>query len=284
MINGHINEDLFSLDIKRFQKFHSSKKFIMERVTETLGDLYGMHWPFKQHKTSRNQIVLPYQEELKKLGACFGTSGGFERPMWYALKSEKAEYNYSFGYQNWYPSAEFETKNTRENVGLFELSPFSKFDLEGKNVHEELQKICTANIKDVEGRATYTKMLNEDGGIETDVTVTCLKKKHFRVIGPAATREHDKFHIKKHISEEVNFKDVTEDLTCLGLYGPNSRKLLSNISNDDFTNEGIKFSHGKFVTIDGVKVWAQRLSYVGEIGFELYTNIDESKKIIFSHN
>jgi len=279
MINGHINEDLFSLDIKRFQKFHSSKKFIMERVTETLGDLYGMHWPFKQHKTSRNQIVLPYQEELKKLGACFGTSGGFERPMWYALKGEKADYNYSFGYQNWYPSAEFETKNARENVGLFELSPFSKFDLEGQNVHEELQKICTANIKDIEGRATYTQMLNEDGGIETDVTVTCLEKNHFRVIGPAATREHDKFHIKKHISEEVNFKDVTEDLTCLGLYGPNSRKLLSNISNDDFTNEGIKFSHGKFVTIDGVKVWAQRLSYVGEIGFELYTNIDESKKL-----
>ena len=163
----------------------------MERVTETLGDLYGMHWPFKQHKTSRNQIVLPYQDELKKLGACFGTSGGFERPMWYALKGEKADYNYSFGYQNWYPSAEFETKNARENVGLFELSPFSKFDLEGQNVHEELQKICTANIKDIEGRATYTQMLNEDGGIETDVTVTCLEKNHFRVIGPAATREHD---------------------------------------------------------------------------------------------
>ena len=125
-------------------------------------------------------------------------------------------------------------------------------------------------------------MLNEDGGIETDVTVTCLGKNHFRVIGPAATREHDKFHIKKHISEEVNFKDVTEDLTCLGLYGPNSRKLLSNISNDDFTNEGIKFSHGKFVTIDGVKVWAQRLSYVGEIGFELYANIDESKKLFLA--
>ena len=125
-------------------------------------------------------------------------------------------------------------------------------------------------------------MLNEDGGIETDVTVTCLEKNHFRVIGPAATREHDKFHIKKHISEEVNFNDVTEDLTCLGLYGPNSRKLLSNISNDDFTNEGIKFSHGKFVTIDGVKVWAQRLSYVGEIGFELYTNIDESKKLFLA--
>ena len=84
-----MNEDLFSLDIKRFQKFHSSKKFIMERVTETLGDLYGMHWPYKQHKTSRNQKLLPYHEELKKEGACFGVSGEYERPMWYALNKEK---------------------------------------------------------------------------------------------------------------------------------------------------------------------------------------------------
>ncbi len=103
MINGHINEDLFSLDIKRFQKFHSSKKFIMNRVTETLGDLYGMHWPYKQHETSRNEKLLPYHKELKKAGACFGVTGGFERPMWYSLNGEEPNYNYSFNYQNWYP-------------------------------------------------------------------------------------------------------------------------------------------------------------------------------------
>ena len=110
--------------------------------------------------------VKVINEELKKLGACFGSSGGFERPMWYSLNGAKAEYEYSFGYQNWYPSAEYETKNTRKNVGLFELTPFSKFDVAGENVHEELQKLCTANIKDIEGRSTYTQMLNEDGGIE----------------------------------------------------------------------------------------------------------------------
>ena len=131
MINGHINEDLFSLDIKRFQKLHSSKKFIMDRVTETLGDLYGMHWPYKQHTTSRNEKLLPYHEELKKAGACFGVAGGFERPMWYSLNGEKPEYEYSFNYQNWYPSAKHETINARKNVGLFDFSTFSKFDLKG---------------------------------------------------------------------------------------------------------------------------------------------------------
>ena len=199
MINGYMNEDLFSLDIKRFQKFHSSKNFIMERVTETLGDLYGMHWPYKQHNTSRNQRLLPYHEELKKAGACFGVSGEYERPMWYALNNEKAEYKYSFDYQNWYPSVEFETKNTITNVGLYELSPFSKYEIKGELAHSELQRICTANIKNEIGRSTYTQMLNEAGGIETDLTIICIDKNHFRIISSAATRTHDKAHIVENI-------------------------------------------------------------------------------------
>ena len=279
VINGHINEDLFSLDIKRFQKFHSSKKFIMERVTETLGDLYGMHWPYKQHKTSRNQITLPYHNELKEAGACFGVAGGYERPMWYSINNKNTEYKYSFGYQNWYPSAEFETKNTRENVGLFELTPFSKFNLKGETVHDELQKMCTANIKNEIGRTTYTQMLNVDGGIETDLTVVCLEKNYFRVIGPSETRDHDKFHLLKHLSKNIKLEDVTEDFCCLGLFGPNSRNLLSNISDEDYSNESIKFGSGRLVEINGIQTWIQRLSYVGELGFELYAKINEGKKL-----
>ncbi len=152
MMKGYINEDLFIYDIKRFQNFHSKIDFIKERVTETLGDLYGMHWPYKQHRTSRNQKLLPYHNELKKAGACFGVSGGYERPMWFKLNGSGSEYKYSYGYQNWYPAVDYETKNTKKNVGLFDLSPFSKFDLKGENSHEELQKICTANIKDIPGK------------------------------------------------------------------------------------------------------------------------------------
>ncbi|MDA9996301.1 FAD-dependent oxidoreductase [Candidatus Pelagibacter sp.] len=270
MINGHMNEDLFSLDIKRFQKFHSSKKFIMERVTETLGDLYGMHWPYKQHKTSRNQKLLPYHEELKKEGACFGVSGEYERPMWYALNKEKAEYKYSFDYQNWYPSVEFETKNTITNVGLYELSPFSKYEIKGEQAHSELQRICSANIKNAKGRSTYTQMLNEAGGIEADLTVICIDKNYFRIISSAATRTHDKAHIVKYLSPNLEFKDITDDLICLGIFGPKSRNLISKISNDDFSNEGFKFGYGKFISLGSKKIWAQRLSYVGELGFELY--------------
>jgi len=279
MINGYMNEDLFSLDIKRFQKFHSSKKFIMERVTETLGDLYGMHWPYKQHNTSRNQRLLPYHEELKKLGACFGVSGEYERPMWYALNNKKAEYQYSFNYQNWYPSVEFETKNTISNVGLYELSPFSKYEIKGELAHNELQRICTANIKNEIGRSTYTQMLNEAGGIETDLTVICIEKNHFRIISSAATRTHDKSHILKHLSPKINFRDVTDEIICLGLFGPKSRELMSILSEEKFSNEKFRFGTGKYIKINSKLIWAQRLSFVGELGYELYIRPEDAKEI-----
>ena len=279
IINGHINEDIFSLDIKRFQNFHSSKKFIMERVSETLGDLYGMHWPYKQHNTARNQKLLPYHEELKKAGACFGVAGGFERPMWYSINNDEPKYNYSFNYQNWYPSLEFETTNARKNVGLFDFSTFSKFDLKGVNVHTELQKLCTANIKNEFGKTTYTQMLNKDGGIEADITVVCLDKNYFRVVGSAATREHDKYHLNKYLSDKIMLTDVTEDVCCLGLFGPKSREMISKISKEDYSNEKFKFGTGKNIKINDLNIWVQRLSYVGELGYELYVDKNDAKKL-----
>ena len=279
MINGHINEDIFSYDIKRFQKFHSQTNFIKNRITESLGDLYGMHWPYKQHKTSRNIKMSPYYEKQKEFGACFGVSGGYERPMWFALNGIKPEDKYSYDEQNWYPSVKFETKNTIENIGLFDLTPFSKFELKSKTAHQELQKICTANIKNEIGRCTYTHMLNKDGGIEIDLTVVCLDKDHFRIISSAATRERDKFHIKKHLIDENDLEDITDDYCVLGLFGPKSRELMKNISDEDFSNEKFKFSTGKNINIDGVSIWAQRLSYVGELGFELYVKANDSKKL-----
>ena len=279
MMNGHINEDLFIYDIKRFQKFHSKLKFITERITETLGDLYGMHWPYKQHKTSRNQKLFPYHEELKKAGACFGVSSGYERPLWFALNNEKPEFKYSYNYQNWYPAVEFETKNARKNVGLFDLTAFSKYDLKGQKTHSELQKICTANVKDEIGKTTYTQMLNEDGGIEADLTVVCMDKNYFRIISSAANREHDKFHVLKYLSKEVEFKDVTDEIACLGVFGPKSRSLMLKLSNDDFSNENFKFGTSKKITINNKEIWTQRLSYVGELGFELYIKMNEAREI-----
>ncbi len=279
LMNGHINEDIFSYDIKRFQKFHSELTFIKNRITETLGDLYGMHWPYKQNKTSRNIKKTPYHQELENSGACFGVSGGYERSMWFALNNDKPEYKYSYNYQNWYPSAEYETKNTTENIGLFDLTPFSKFELKGNNAHEELQKLCTANIKNEIGKCTYTQMLNTDGGIEADLTIVCIEKNSFRIISSAATRERDKFHIKKNLSDNLILDDVTDNYCVLGVFGPKSRLLMQDLTNENFSNDNFKFASSKFVSINGIKIWAQRLSYVGELGYELYIKNENAKNI-----
>ena len=279
MMNGHINEDIFSYDIKRFQKFHSNIDFIKNRVTETLGDLYGMHWPYKQHKTSRNIKLLPHHDQLKDAGACFGVSGGYERPMWFSKNSGKAEYQYSYNYQNWYPSVEYETKNCLKNVGIFDLTPFSKFELRGDSAHDELQRICTANIQNEKGKCVYTQMLNEDGGIETDVTVVCLDKDYFRIISSAATRERDKFHIKKHLNSKIDLTDVTDDYCVFGLFGPKSRELIQNISKENLSNNKLKFSYGKKINVNSLNVWIQRLSYVGELGYEIYVEFRHAKHI-----
>ena len=279
LMTGHINEDIFNYDIKRFQNFHSEISFIKNRITESLGDLYGMHWPYKQHVTSRNIKTLPHHDLLKGFGACFGVSAGYERPMWFALDGEKAQYEYSYNYQNWYPSVEYETNNTMTNVGLYDLTPFSKFEIKSSSAHEELQKICTSNIKHEIGKCTYTQMLNKDGGIETDLTVVCLDENHFRIISSAATRERDKFHIKKHLSEKTELNDVTDEYCVFGVFGPKSRLLMQKLSKDDFSNENFKFATSKFITIDKIQIWAQRLSYVGELGYELYVEYSNARDI-----
>ena len=122
-------------------------------------------------------------------------------------------------------------------------------------------------------------MLYIDGGIVADLTVICIDKKYYLIVYSAANREHDKFHILKHISEDINFKDVTEDYCCLGLFGPKSRELINSISSDDLSSENFKFSTAKFININNLKVWAQRISYVGELGYELYIERDLAKEL-----
>ena len=278
MIKGHATEDLFSLDVKRFEKFNSSLKFIKERVTESLGNLFKMHWPYKQLTTSRNIKLLPYHRNLKKLGACFGEMAGHERPMWFS-KSKNPMYKYSYGKQNWYASAKRESLLTRKNLGLFELTPFVKFDVSGKFAHNQLQLLCANNIKKIPGKTTYTQMLNPSGGIEVDATVACLKENYFRIICPALARDHNKSHILRNIKQEIIFKDVTDDFSSLGIFGPNSRKFLTTLFGNYFSNKDFPFATGKYIDFLNIKIWFQRLSFVGELGWELYIPIKDSKKI-----
>ena len=279
MMNDGMNEDIFSLDISRFEKFHSETKFITERVTETLGNLYAMHWPFKQLETSRNQKLLPYHEELKAKGACFGQVAAFERPMWYALDNEKPNYRYSYDYQNWFNSAKYETVNARKHVAFFELTPFSKFELKGKKTYDFLQFLCANNIKNTPGSTTYTQLLNHQGGIEADLTVTCITKNHYRIITGSTVRIHNKRHILKYLDQSISFLDITDDYACFGIFGPKSRELLNQLINNEFDKSHFPFGTGKSLEINNIPIWFQRLSYVGELGWELYIPMKHAKNI-----
>ena len=279
MMNGEIYEDIFSLDISRFEKFHSELNFITERVTETLGNLYAMHWPFKQHTTSRNIKLMPYHDHLKLKGACFGQSAAYERPMWYSLNGKDANYDYSYSYQNWYDSAKHETINARKNVALFELSPFAKFELSGDKTHSNLQYLCANDIKNEIGSITYTQMLNSKGGIEADLTVTCIEKNTFRIVTGSSVREHDKKHILKNLEKSVKLIDITDDLACFGLFGPKSRDLVSKLFGNHFSNNDFRFGTGKTITLNDITMWFQRISYVGELGWEIYIPVEKSKEI-----
>ena len=258
-MNDGISEDLFSLDISRFEKFHSETKFITERVTESLGNLYAMHWPYKQLKTSRNIKVFPYHDHLKKNGACFGQVAGFESPMWFAINGNKPEFEYSFRYQNWYESAKHETESTRKDVGFFELTPFAKFEIEGEKAYSSLQYLSANNIKKEPGSITYTQMLNTKGGIEADLSVTCISEDKFRVVTGSAVREHDKKHILRYLENSSKFKDITDDYVCFGIFGPKSRALLTEIFGNEFENDKFPFGRGKLLKINGVDIWFQRL-------------------------
>ena len=279
MMNGGVSEDVFSLDITRFEKFHSETNFIINRAAESLGNQYAMHWPYKQLKTSRNIKNFPYHDNLLKKGACFGQVAGFESPLWYARDGKKPEFEYSFGYQNWYESAKIETKTTRKDVGFFELTPFAKFEIEGKNAYSSLQYLCSNNIKNKPGSITYTQMLNAKGGIEADLSVTCISESKFRVVTGSAVREHDKKHILKYLDNSLIFKDITDDYACFGIFGPKSRNLLTEIFGNEFENSKFPFGFGKFLNFKNIDILFQRLSYVGELGWELYIPINESKKI-----
>jgi len=222
---------------------------------------------------------MPYHDQLKAKGACFGQSAAYERPMWYSINNDETGYKYSYGYQNWYDAAKHETKNARENVALFELSPFAKFELSGENTHSSLQYICSNDIKNEIGTITYTQMLNSKGGIEADLTVTCLDRDQFRIVTGSGVREHDKRHILKYLDKSVNFNDITDEFVCFGIFGPKSRKLVSKIFGDQFSNKEFKFGTGKTIVYNNINMWFQRISYVGELGWEIYIPIENSKQI-----
>ncbi|NDW54189.1 FAD-dependent oxidoreductase [Aliiroseovarius sp. PrR006] len=275
MEDGDKPFDLGDVDISRMQPFQGNKHYLFERSKETLGLLYADHFPFRQKATARGVRRTPFHHHLKEQGAVFGELAGWERANWFANEGQKPEYEYTWGRPNWFENSAAEHKAIRENVGMYDMSSFGKIRVEGPDAEAFMNYVGGGDYSVPNGKIVYTQFLNRRGGIEADVTVTRLTETAYLVVTPAATRLADQTWMQRHVGDfSVVITDVTAGEGVLAVMGPNARKLLEKVSPNDFTNATNPFGTAQEIEIGMGLARAHRVTYVGELGWEIYASAD----------
>ena len=269
---GRPTADLWEVDIRRFQRFQNNARYLYDRTVETVGNVYGMHWPHLEPATARDARRSPLHDRLAARGACFGVAGGWERPNWYAPEGVEPRYEHSYGRQNWFPYSAEEHHAVREAVGLFDQTGFAKAVLQGRDAESVLQQICANDVAVPDGGVVYTAMLNERGGIEGDLTVTRDAEDRYFIVTSVGSATRDFGWIRRNIPRDAHafLTDVTSAYAVLGVMGPRSRELLSHLTDRDLSNEAFPFMTSREVAIGYSTLRATRITYVGELGWELY--------------
>ena len=267
--------DLWPADIRRFAPFHGDRRFLAERVSEIVGVHYFVAFPNRELETGRGLRRSPVHERLRARGACFGAKMGWERPNWFAPTGVAPVTEYSFGRQNWFPHVAAEHRAARERVAVFDQSSFGKLLLEGADAVDVLQRLCAGDVDVAPGRMVYTGMLNERGGYETDVTVTRLGPDAWFIVTGSAQTTRDSSWIARHVpaGARAALTDVTGAWAVLGVMGPRSRELLSRLTDADLS-AAFPFATMREITVGRAPVRAARITYVGELGWELYVPVE----------
>lgn len=270
--DGYPSMDLWEVDVRRSLPFQTNRSYLHDRVTESLGLLYAMHWPFRQFESGRGVRRSPFYDRLVAAGACHGSAFGWERPNWYAPKGVPAVYEYSYGRQNWFGHSASEHHAVRNTVGLFDQSSFAKFRLRGRDAMRALNRICANDIDVATGRIVYTQWLNDRGGIEADLTITRLAEDDYRIVTSGETEVRDFSYLERNIgdSADVFLYNETSSLAVLSVMGPRSRELLQSLTPDDLSHRAFPFATSREIELAFTRVHASRITYVGELGFELY--------------
>jgi 4-methylaminobutanoate oxidase (formaldehyde-forming) len=271
IVGGEPPMDLWDVDIRRVAPFQGNPTYLRDRTVEMVGVLYAIHWPFQQPLTARGVRKSALHDRLAARGACFGAVMGWERANWYATPGMQAAYRYSYGRQNWFPCAAAEHRAVREAVGLFDQSSFCKLRLDGPDALAALQRLCANDVDVAPGRLVYTQMLNARGGIEADLTVTRLASDAFLVVTSASASTHNSHWIRRHLGEaRAVLTDVTSSEAVLGVMGPRARALLARVTDADLSNAAFPFLSSQEIWLGSAPVRAARVTYVGELGWELY--------------
>lgn len=264
--------ELTDVDVRRMHWFQKNKHFLYDRTTEALGLLFDMHWPNRQFATARDIRRSALHDKLLKAGAVMTESSTYERPGFFAKGDEPREIEYSFGPQSWHEACAREVRNIGENVSIFDQSCFAKFMVEGRDACKQLNRICANDIDVADGSIVYTQWLNEEGGIEADITVTRISETSFMVVTGAALQTRDAMWLRRNIDKEAHaiVYDITSGTAMLGLMGPSSRALLAAVSGQDMSNDVHPFGLSRELEVGYATVRASRITYVGELGYELY--------------
>ncbi len=275
MEHGHPPFDVSDVDIRRMQPFQANKTYLFERSKETLGLLYADHFPYRQMATARGVRRSPFHEYLKREGAVFGEVAGWERANWFANPDQEREYRYTWKRQNWFENNRAEHMAVRTNVGMYDMTSFGKIRVEGPDAEAFLNHVCGNNLSVAPGKIVYTQFLNARGGVEADVTVTRLSETAYIVVTPAATVQRELYWMNKHKHDRnVVIVDVTSSEGVLAIMGPNARKLLEQVSPHDWSTENHPFGTAHEIELGMGLARAHRVTYVGELGWELYVPTD----------
>ncbi|MHA7971656.1 GcvT family protein [Rhizobium sp. CAU 1783] len=275
VVDGEAPLDLWVVDIRRFAGMHRDRQWVLDRTLEAYGKHYTIGFPHEEYESGRPRLVSPLYERLKTHGAVFGSKLGWERPNWFAPAGSEAKDIYSMGRQNWFSAVGEEHAHVREAVGVFDQSSFSKYEVSGPDAAKALDWICANDVSKPVGRLTYTQLLNTRGGIEADLTVARFTEDKFYIVTGTGFRTHDFGWIDDHIPAgmDVTFTDVTEDWGTLSLMGPKARDVLAAVTDADVSNGAFPFGHAREIPIAGHTVRALRVTYVGELGWELHVPI-----------
>jgi len=277
VVRGEAPLDLWVVDIRRFSGLHEDRDWVRDRTLEAYGKHYTVAYPHEEYETGRPRIVSPLYDRLKAHRAVFGSKLGWERPNWFAPEGMEARDIPAMGRANWFEAVGAEHAHVREAVGIFDQSSFAKYELAGPGALEALEWICANRIDRPVGRLTYTQLLNSRGGIEADLTVARLADDRFYIVTGTGFRTHDAAWIADHLrGANCSLSDVTEGWGTLSLMGPRARDVLARLTGADVSNAAFPFAHARELTIAGRPVRALRVTYVGELGWELHVPIGDT--------
>ncbi len=270
IVAGHPTMDLADVDVARMDRWANDRSWMHVRTVESLGGLYEMHWPGKQPVTARGVRRVPLYDRLRAAGAAFGEAAGWERATWFQPGDLDPPTTYSFTEPSWFPALAEEVRATREAVAMYDLSSYAKFLVQGPEAAAGLERLCSSAVDVAVGRVVYALLCNERGGIEMDPTVTRLGEDRFLVVAPTVAQRRTEMLLRTGLPAGATVTDVTSGWAVLHLAGPASRELLARLAEEDLSDEAFGFMTAREIEVGWTKAWALRLSYTGELGWELY--------------